>query len=262
MHSSLQTISSVARSIPAFELGYTTSRLDNPGIKEYDELVEVTRVYVNESLSDVFGSDIVGYDGSAVDSYRVQGEHSVEYHIRSTWTGEESQVLPTSDLGIIVTNLFKDSTLQSYLERLRTKLPSSNVFSSTTAVTLEQTGAETGSNKDSSASTEDGSPGSDPDDKSGALIGISIAAGGILACLVILAIYCRRRGQVGDIGNDAIKPDTAEVSTLDTNPMMLSEVSFRVQRNSAKDDLATEPFDQQSTFERDGNFSEISLNEI
>jgi hypothetical protein len=255
----LETISSLARLIPAFDLGYTTSRLDNPGIKEYDELVEVTRVYINESLSDIFGSDGFGYDGSAVDSYRVQGEHSVEYNIRSTWNAEESQILPTSDLGIIVNNLFKGSILQSYLERLRTELPSSNVFSSTTAVTLEQLEGETGGNGGGSESAEDGNDSSNPEDKSGTLIGISLAAGGVLSCLVILAICCRRRGQVGDVVDDTMKQDTTEVSTLDTNPMLLSDVLIHVQRNRVQGDL-TEPFDQ--AFERDGNFSEVSLNEI
>ena len=123
-------------------------------------------------------------------------------------------------------------------------------------------GSETGSNKGGSASAEDGYPGISSEDKSGAMIGISIAAGGILACVVILAFCCWRRELVGDDGNDAMKPDTADVSTLDTSPMHLSEVSFRVQKNGVKDDLATEPFAPESTFERGGNFIEVNLNEI
>lgn len=249
--------------IPAFELSYTTSRPENPGIKEYEELVEVTRVFINETLRDHFESfDAVGYDGSKVDSYHVKGVHSIEYHIRSTWTVEAPKILPLSDLGIIVTRLFQGSILQSYLAKLHAELPSSNVFSSTTAVTLKQPRSETDGEDFGSVSTEDGHNGNNSVERSKTIVAVSIVAGGVLSCLVILAIYCRRRTQVDDIGDGTMKPDETECGTLDAYPMTLSEVSFRVQRKRAKDEITPDPFLQDATDEVDGHFSEIILNEI
>ena len=260
-HSNFKTTLPVDRSIPAFELSYATSRLDKPGIQEYDELVEVTRSYMNESLSGIFESlDAAGFDGTEAESYRVKGVQSVEYHINSTWIVEESKIPSSSDLHFLVTKLFEGTTLQSYLEKLHAELPSSNVFSSTTAVVFVQLVSETEGEGFETASAADDNNGNNTVERSKTMIALSIAGGGLFSCLVILAIYCRRRGQVGDIGNAAMKPDTAECSTLDTHPMIQSDSSFHWER--VKGGVSTELVVQESAHELDGHFSEIRLNEI
>jgi hypothetical protein len=147
-------VETVTRPIQAVKLEYVTSGADKPGIKDYDELAEVTRSFLDESLRGFF-SDIVNvtYMGTVLDFYTTKDVSFVQYQFTTKWANE-SQVPSIADVNNVTMQVFDGSSLKSYVETLRSELSSSNIFSSDTNVCLGECNSAPVDEGSASASAE------------------------------------------------------------------------------------------------------------
>lgn len=262
--SSLET---VTRPIQTVTLEYTTSGVDKPGMKDYDELAEVTRLFLDESLQSFF-SDIVNvtYIGTVLDFYQTKDVSFVEYQFTTKWANA-SQVPSVAEVSNVTMLFFDGSSLKSYVEKLRSELSSSNIFSSDTNVCLEKCNFAPVNEGSASASAEQSAADGESNDTT-TVIAASLAAVGFVTGLAILAIYCRRRRRVQEHEQKQMKPDASQCSTLDTSMMIPLDISVLDQQGSIENETMPEQQHRlledvpEETDEQDGHFSEITLNAV
>ena len=260
-------VETFARSLQTVKLEYTTSGVDKPGIKDYDELAEVTRSFLDKSLQNFFSNIInVTYMGTALDFYRTRDISFVEYQFTTKWANG-SQVPSITEVNNVTMQFFEGSSLKSYMETLHTELSSSNIFSSDTNVCLEECSSTPLDEDGSSASAEQSTGDSESNDTTTTVIAASLAAVGFVTGLAILAIYCRRRRRVQENEDLQMKPEASQCSTLDTNMMIPLDISVLDERGSGDEETMPEQQhrlleDVPEENEQDGHFSEITLNAV